>query len=103
MLVTGAAKRVGRVIALNLAAEGARLIIHYNRSAKDALALQRQIRTKFKTQAETVGADLSQVREVKRLAKEAWKLGSIDVLVNNASTFYPTPLGKVREEQWNDL
>ena len=104
VLITGAAKRVGRAIALTLAAGGAEILIHYHRSAKDALALQKILAKKFKAKSGLVQGDLSQWSEVKRIAEAAWKLRKkVDVLVNNASTFYPTPLGKVREEQWADL
>lgn len=104
VLITGAAKRVGRVIALTLAEAGADLLIHYNRSDKDALALQKLIRKKYKRTAGLLRADLSKFSELRRLANQAWQFrNKVDVLINNASTFYPTPLGKVREEQWEDL
>ncbi len=104
VLITGAAKRVGRVIALTLAAAGADILIHYNRSDKDAKALQAQIRKKFKRTPGLLRGDLAKFSELKRLAEEAWKLRKkVDVLVNNASTFYPTPLGKASEAQWEDL
>ena len=104
VLITGAAKRVGRVIALTLAEAGADLLIHYNRSDKDAIVLQKLIRKKFKKTPGLLRGDLSKFSELRRLANEAWRFrNKVDVLINNASTFYPTPLGKVREEQWEDL
>ncbi len=104
VLITGAAKRVGRTIALNLAAAGADVLIHYHRSEKEAVALQKLIQKKFRKKSGLVRGDLGRFRELKRIADEAWSLRrKIDVLVNNASTFYPTPLGKVREAEWEDL
>ncbi len=104
VLITGAAKRVGRVIALTLAAAGAEVLIHYHRSERDALALQKLIQKKYKKKSGLLQGDLGKFSELQRLADAAWKQGKkIDVLINNASTFYPTPLGKVREEQWADL
>jgi len=104
VLITGAAKRVGRVIALTLAADGADILIHYHRSDRDAKALQKLIRKKYKMEPGLVRGDLSVFEGLKRIADEAWKIRKkVDVLVNNASTFYPTPLGKVREWEWSDL
>lgn len=104
VLITGAAKRVGRVIALTLAESGADILIHYHRSSKDAEALQSLIKKKYKKIPGLLRGDLSKLDDLRRIADEAWKLRKkVDVLINNASTFYPTPLGKVREEQWEDL
>jgi len=104
VLITGAAKRVGRVLALTLAAAGADVLIHYHRSVSDALALQKFIQKKYKKKPGLIQGNLGKFSELNRIADEAWSLRKkIDVLINNASTFYPTPLGKVREEQWEDL
>ncbi|HCU25074.1 MAG TPA: hypothetical protein DF383_08655 [Deltaproteobacteria bacterium] len=103
VLITGAAKRVGRAIALTLAAEGAALFIHYHRSVQEAQALKKQIQKRWKGRVEILSADLSRTEAVQELAASAWKLGKVDVLINNASTFYPTPLGQVREREWEDL
>lgn len=104
VLITGAAKRVGRTIALHLAARGAEIVIHYHRSRKDAESLGKTLKTKFKAKAYLVQGDLSKLGDLKRVAEEAWGLRRrIDALVNNASTFYPTPLGRVTEGQWEDL
>ena len=104
VLITGAAKRVGRIIALTLAASGADILVHYHRSAKEATALQSLIKKKYKKTPGLLCGDLSKLADLRRIAEDAWKLRKkVDVLINNASTFYPTPLGKVREEQWEDL
>ena len=88
-LVTGAAKRVGREIALSLAAEGAGLLLHYHRSAA-AVDETRERCASLGVVAETGAADLRDAEAVERLGREAAGRGA-DVLVHNASTFSRTP------------
>jgi pteridine reductase len=105
-LVTGAAKRIGAVIASTLHGAGANVAIHYNRSAADAERLVAQLNGRRPKSAFAIGADMHDIGAVQRMAAEVLKrIGSdrLDVLVNNASSFYPTPLGTVTEEQWDDL
>lgn len=104
-LVTGAAKRIGAVIADTLHEAGANVAIHYHRSAKDADALAARLNARRPNSAFTASADVREVPELERLAKEVLSRtgGTLDVLVNNASNFYPTPLGSVTEEHWYDL
>ena len=86
-LVTGAAKRLGRAIALALAQRGVRLLVHYNRSAQDALALCGQIEQTGGT-AWPVRGDLSNPDQVEAVFREAVaKAGEIGILINNASIF----------------
>lgn len=104
IFITGSAKRVGRAMVLDFAARGAKVIVHYHSSSKEAGKLKHQVEKKWKTSLGLVQGDLSQTDEIKRIGQEAWDcFGKIDVLINNASTFYPTPLGKVKDEQWEDL
>src|SRR5690554_5586473 len=99
-LVTGGAVRVGRAISLALAAAGARVIVHYNRSAGDADRLVEEIRSAG-GDAASMAADLSVMAEVERLAAEApHLLGPIDILVNNASIFPAEGLAEVDAELW---
>jgi pteridine reductase len=104
-LVTGAAKRIGAVIADTLHAAGANVAIHYYRSADDANALAAKLNARRPNSAFTASADVREVPELEKLAKEVLSRtgGRLDVLVNNASNFYPTPLGSVTEEHWHDL
>ncbi len=88
-LVTGAARRVGRGIALALAAEGVHCLLHYNASAADVAETLEGCR-KLGVQAESLAADLLDLDAVERLAKEAGDRG-VDVLVHNASTFSRLP------------
>jgi pteridine reductase len=104
VLITGAARRVGRVIALDLASQGAQVIVHYHRSKKEAEALTRLVRRKGRGAIHLLQADLGDFEEVQRLARDAWAWkGRVDILIHNASSFYPIPLGEVTEEQWEDL
>jgi pteridine reductase len=104
-LVTGAAKRIGAVIASTLHEAGANVAIHYNRSATDADQLAKQLNLRRASSAFTVPADMRDIAAVERMAAQVLERtgGRLDVLVNNASNFYPTPLGSITLEQWDDL
>jgi pteridine reductase len=104
ILITGAAKRIGKEIALTFSQMGWNIIIHYNSSKKDAQDLADQINTHSTSSAKIIQANLDISSEDQRLVDE-YKLfyDSIDVLVNNASTFYPTPIDEISEEHWDKL
>ncbi len=104
-LVTGAAKRIGAVVADTLHDAGANVAIHYHSSAPEAEALAARLNARRPQSAFTVSADIREVSALEQLAKEVLdRTGNkLDVLVNNASNFYPTPLGTVTQEQWFDL
>lgn len=104
MLITGAAKRLGAAIARGFHAAGANVAIHFHRSATDAERLRDELNAERSDSAITIGADLldtSRLPEVVERTVAAF--GRLDVLVNNASSFYPTPLGTISLSQWNDL
>ena len=104
-LVTGAAKRIGAVIARTLHEAGANVAIHYNRSAADAEQLAGELNRLRAKSAFTVAADMLDIDSVERMAKQVLErtAGKLDILVNNASNFYPTPIGTITPEQWHDL
>ena len=103
-LVTGAARRVGAEIVRELHRAGARCVIHYHRSAKDAEALAASLQAQRPGSAVAVAADLLQTSRLGELVERAQsEFGRLDILVNNASTFYPTPLGEITEAHWDDL
>ena len=104
ILITGAAKRIGKEIALTFSQMGWNIIIHYNTSKKDAQDLADQINSHNLNSAKIIQANLDISSDVQRLVDES-KLcfDSIDVLVNNASTFYPTPIDDISEEHWDKL
>lgn len=103
-LITGAAKRIGAVIARTLHDAGANVAIHYHRSSEAADALAAELNSRRRESAFTVSADVREVEALEAMAKEVLqRAGRLDVLVNNASNFYPTPLGTVTAEHWYDL
>lgn len=103
-LVTGGAKRVGAAIVRHLHALGANIVIHCNRSTDVAQALATTLNEKRAGSVATVSLDLLQIERLGMLVECAQKnFGGIDILVNNASTFYPTPLGQITLEHWHDL
>ena len=104
VLVTGAARRVGAVIARTMHAAGANLVLHYRSSADDATALAKELNAHRPASAVLAECDLLETAQLPVLVESAMKeFGSLDVLVNNASTFYPTPLGDITEMDWDDL
>ena len=103
-LVTGGAQRVGAEIVRTLHAAGARVVVHYNRSAPQAESLVAELEAARAGSAITARADLLEVARLGELVEAATRaFGRLDVLVNNASTFYPTPVGEITEAHWNDL
>jgi pteridine reductase len=103
-LVTGAAKRVGACIVKNLHAEGCRVIVHYRGSKQDAEQLVAELNAQRADSAACLQADLSDMQAVSKLAEDAVAVwGGLDILVNNASGYYPTPFGTATVEQWDEL
>jgi len=103
-LVTGAARRIGAAIVTRLHAEGANVAIHYRGSADDATALAAKLNAMRPNSAATFQADLLETAKLPDLVEAVrdWRQ-RLDILVNNASSFYPTPLGEITEANWNDL
>ena len=104
ILITGAAKRIGKEMALSFFNKGWDIVIHYNSSKEEAEALADQMNSERNNSAMLVQANLDNANEVEMLVEKILsKNGSIDALINNASTFYPTPVGTFSEENWNAL
>lgn len=103
-LITGAAKRVGAAIAEALHAKGYNIIIHCRHSTQEAFALGEFFNHNRSGSARVLTADLSVHQEVITLAQQALSaFGRIDVLINNASSFYATPIALASESDWNAL
>jgi pteridine reductase len=104
VMVTGAARRIGAAIVTRLHANGARVAIHYRGSAGEAESLASRLNEQRPGSAGTFQADLLDTSNIPQLVEDvvAWG-GQLDALVNNASTFYPTPVGTITETEWNDL
>jgi len=103
-LVTGAARRIGAAIATTLHAAGANVLIHYRGSTNEAAQLAAHLNKERANSALIVQADLCQPEAIDALISAAIQWGGrLDVLVNNASSFYPTPIGQITEKAWADL
>lgn len=103
-LITGAAQRIGAVIARRLHTEGMDIILHYRSSGERAAALRTELQAQRGDSVTLVHADLADMRDLVNLIDRAVAFkGRLDLLVNNASSFYPTPIGAVTEEHWDDL
>jgi len=103
-LITGAARRIGASIARTLHAQGADVAIHYRESGEAANAVAADLNAIRADSAETFAADLTDLASLNTLVDDvrAWR-SRLDILVNNASSFYPTPVGEITEDQWDDL
>jgi len=103
-LITGAARRIGAQIARTLHATGMNVLLHYRRSRAMATALQQELDAQRPGSVLLAQADLNDVTQIPRLVERSIEgFSGLDVLINNASSFYPTPFDDASEEQWNDL
>jgi pteridine reductase len=103
-LITGAGKRIGAAIATELHAAGINVAIHYFRSAEPAEDLARKFNAARSNSAFVIGADLRELARITTLVADVVdRAGRLDILINNASTFYPTPLGEITDDEWHDL
>ena len=104
ILITGAAKRIGKEIALTFKELGWNIIIHYSSSKKDAFDLADQINKDNPDSAKTVQGNLDVKEDIEKILNEVGEMfPTIDLLVNNASAFYPTPIDEISENNWEEL
>ncbi len=102
-LVTGAGRRIGRVIALTLARAGASVVVNYNLSRREGQATAREI-SALGVESVALRADVSSPRQVRRMFDAVQeRFGWLDVLVNNAGIFFPAPWEQLREEDWDRI
>lgn len=101
VLVTGGAKRVGRQIALSFAQKGARILLHYHHSQKEAEATALEIRS-LGSECHLFKADLCEPNQITAMLRDiASKPLSVDILINSASAFYKTPVATVKEQDFD--
>lgn len=104
VLITGAARRVGAAIATRLHQSGASLVLHYRSAQAEAQALANQLNGLRPDSATLIQADLRDTAALPALVSQVLaRTGRLDGLINNASSFFPTPLGKIDEAAWDDL
>jgi pteridine reductase len=104
ILITGGAKRVGAAICRLLHANGAQLMIHYRSSTSEARALQAELNLKRANSVAIIQGDLLNLAVLPSMVQETVKhFGKLDVLINNASSYYATEIGEIDDDQWEDL
>jgi len=104
VLITGGAKRVGAAICRRLHATGANLMLHYRESAGEARLLQAELNHQRKDSVALIQADLLDLAKLQSLVDQTVQsFGRLDALINNASSFFQTPVGEITVDQWEDL
>jgi len=104
VLITGGAKRVGAAICRRLHATGANLMLHYRASAGEARLLQAELNGVRANSVALIQADLLDLAKLPSLVDQTvMRFGRLDALVNNASSFFATPLGEIQLSHWDDL
>lgn len=104
ILITGGAKRVGAAICRLLHANGAQLMIHYRSSTSEARALQAELNLKRANSVAIIQGDLLNLAVLPSMVQETVNhFGKLDVLINNASSYYATEIGEIDDDQWEDL
>ncbi|WP_292975157.1 pteridine reductase [Nitrosomonas sp.] len=104
ILVTGGARRVGAAICRRLHRRGARLVVHYRGSSVEAHQLKQELEREYPDSVALLQADLLDINKIPALIDQIiLRFGRLDALVNNASSFFPTPIGECTEQSWHDL
>ena len=104
VLITGGAKRVGAAVCRLLHLKGARVMLHHRASVAEARVLQGELNARRADSVALIQADLLNGASLPDLIKTTVKqFGGLDVLINNASSFFPTVLGEITEKAWDDL
>lgn len=104
VLITGAAHRIGATTAKLLHQNGMNIVLHYRGSREQAKVVQKELNDQRENSVILIQADLHITSGLPALIEESVKAwGRLDVLINNASSFYPTKMGKATESQWDDL
>lgn len=103
-LITGGSKRIGATVARHLHTMGMNLVLHYRHAEGEARNLQAELDTRRQNSVLLLQADLLNISKLTRMIQQVLDhYGRLDVLINNASSFYPTPIGQANENDWEDL
>lgn len=103
-LITGASRRIGAMITRTLHQAGMNISLHYRGSQQEAEALANELNAQRENSCITIRQDLHNTAELPKLIEQSQQhWGQLDLLVNNASSFYPTHIGKMTEQHWDDL
>ncbi len=104
VLITGAARRVGAAIARRLHGAGAKVVVHYHRSEREAQSLRDELNAIRTDSVALIQADLLNLSGLAEMIRNTVaRFDRLDVLVNNASTFHATPVGEIAESDWDSL
>jgi len=104
VLITGGAKRLGASICRRLHGAGASLMLHYRASAGEARLLQAELNHQRKDSVALIQADLLDLGKLPSLIDQTVQIfGRLDAVVNNAASFYPTPVGEITPDDWDML
>ena len=103
-LITGGARRIGATLARALHQQGYNIVLHYRNSHAEACALGDELNQVRSNSCALAKADLAKMAELGHLSQASLQhWGRLDVLINNASSFYPTPVAEATEQQWDDI
>ena len=104
ILITGSTRRIGLEIVRSLHNQGARIIVHYNHSDRQARDLESKLNTVRPNSILLVQGNLEDISAIRSLARNCIiEMGQLDALINNASAFFPTPISSATEEQWQNI
>jgi pteridine reductase len=104
ILITGSAKRIGAFTARYLHQLGWNIVLHYNQSEQQASELAKQMNAARADSVKLVQGSFNTIEEIEQIAKQAINaFGKLDGLINNASSFYPTTIGTITEQDWTNL
>lgn len=104
VLITGGARRVGATICRYFHQNGANIMLHYRSSQGEAHLLQSELNQKRPDSVTLIQADLLNLATIPNLVNETVRCyGQLDIVINNASSFFPTKIGEINEENWEDL
>ena len=104
VLITGGAKRIGATTSRYLHEKGFNIILHYNNSELEAESISKELNKIRKNSCFTIQADFNSENSISKLVERVKSITkALDLLVNNASSFYPTPIDTASSGQWKDL